>query len=815
MKGFSFKSLAPHLLAITIFAAITLIYFSPLLEGKQLKQGDVVNFQGASKEIIDYRNATGDEALWTGRMFSGMPAFQISVVYSSLLVKYFDGLFTLWLPHPAGLVFLYFIGFYILLLVLKVDFRIAIIGAIAFALSSYFFIILEAGHNTKAHAIGYMAPVLAGVIMCFRGRYLLGGILTTLFLSLEIFANHVQISYYLLLIILVLAVAEFVAHLKEKELKKFVKAAMIMFAAVVIAIGTNITNLWSTYEYGKYSTRGKSELTTDAAVKTSGLDRDYATDWSYGKWETFTLLIPDFMGGASQGEFSKNSDTYKALKENGIQGAEKIVKQMPTYWGPQPFTSGPVYAGAIICFLFILGLFIVKGKYKYWLLSATILSIMLAWGRHMMWFTNIFFDFVPGYNKFRAVSMTLVIAELCIPLLGLLALKNMFSNEISKEAKLKALKMAGLITGAIIVVFGFLSGMFFDFTSDSDAQLVSAGYPDWLVSAIQSDRHGLLLADSFRSFAFIALTAGTLWLLALNKLKNQMIAALIIGILVLGDMMTIDKRYLNATNFTTKAKVKTPYTPTTADLMILQDKDPEYRVYNLTVSPFNDASTSYFHNSIGGYHGAKLKRYQELIEMQISKQNMKVLNMLNTRYFIVPDSAGNDVVRKNPDALGPAWFVKEYKLVVNADSEIAALTHFDPSATAIVDKRFESSVKDFKYNADSTATIKLNSYKPNDLIYKSSSKTPQLTVFSEIYYDKGWNAYVDGKLTPYFRTNYVLRGMIIPAGDHTIEWKFEPSVYYTGEKIGYVFNILLIVIVIGGLGLVAYRQFHKKETAKA
>lgn len=831
MKDLTFKKILPHLVAIAIFAVITLVYFAPLLEGKQINQSDNQQFQGASKEITDFRAATGKEALWTNSMFGGMPAYQISVVYASNMVKYFDHISRIGLPFQAGFVFLYFIGFYILLLAFKVDQKLSTIGAIGFGFSSFFLIILAVGHNTQAIAIGYLAPVIAGVILSFRGKYIAGGVLTALALALEINANHIQITYYLMLMLFVLVVIEFIFSLREKKLKEFFKVIVILAAAGILAVGCNFTNLWSTYEYGKASTRSKSELTSNAEDKTSGLDRSYVTDYSYGKMETFTLLIPNFVGGSSEGELGKSSDTYKALKENSVPNPEKITKHLPLYWGTQDFVYGPVYAVAILCFLFVLGLFIVKGKYKWWLLVTTVIGILLAWGKNLMWFTNIFLDYVPGYDKFRAVSMTLVIAELCIPLLGLLALKNMFSSDITKEAKIKALKYSSIITLGVIVLFGFLGGMFFDFISNSDKDLASAGYPDWLVRAIQSDRHGLLMADSLRSFIFIALTAAGLWLYAINKFKNKNILIIGIGALILIDMWTVGKRMLNADNFVSKSKYSAEFTKSKCDEIILSDNSLDYRVLNLG-NPFNDAKTSYFHKSIGGYHGAKMKRYQELIENGISPElqmiqsafsskspdsalmvtlkHIPVLDMLNMKYLIYNPQAPPV---KNPYNLGNAWFVNKYTIVPNADAEIAAMKNFNPSQTAIIDKRYENLVSSYKNQKDTTSTITLNSYQPNDLVYNVKTSKEQLAVFSEIYYDKGWNAYIDGSTTPapYFRTNYILRGMVVPAGTHKIEWKFEPKVYYTGEKVSYAFNILLILVVAGGL-FIELSGWNKKKT---
>lgn len=820
MKNISLKSFTPYLVAIALFVVLAGTYVTPLFDGKQLKQSDITNYQGMSKEIVDYRDATGKEALWTGRMFSGMPAYQISVVYSSNLIKYIDRIFMLGLPHPMGMIFLYFLGFYILLIAMRVNPWTSIIGAIAFAGSSYFLIIIDVGHNTKAHAIGYIAPVIAGIILTYNGRYLLGGIITALFMALELYCNHVQITYYMLMVFFIFMIFELINKIKEKQLRSFIVASAIVGGAFLIAIGTNFTNLWSTYEYGKYTTRGKSELSFDSENKTSGLDRDYATDWSYGKMETFTLIIPNYMGGSSSENLSKSSATYNALLENNIpvKSAEKVIKGLPIYWGPQDSTAGPVYVGSIIAFLFILGLFLVKGRYKWWLLSATILSIFLAWGKNMMWFTNLFFDYVPGYDKFRAVTMTLVIAEFCMPLLGILALKEIFNPEVPKAEKMKALKISGLITLGILVIFGFFSGAYFDFVGSSDASMTSAGYPDWLITAIQSDRQNLILMDTLRSLVYIALAFGFIILFVMNKIKKIWIVILAVGVFIMTDMFTVGKRYLKDEDFVSKSKMKSIFTKSKADEYILSDTAISYRVLELS-NPFNDAMTSYYHKSIGGYHGAKLKRYQELIQYRISEEisnikaafsakspdsalavvlkNLPVLNMLNTKYLIY--SSDYPPLSNAENVLGNAWFVEKYKLVANADSEITAIEIFEPATTAIVDTRYKDYVSKLDPGKDSTASITLTSYSPNDLKYSSVSAKEGLAVFSEIYYEKGWDAYIDGKKSDYIRVNYVLRAMTIPAGTHTIEWKFEPGVYYTGEKVSLAFNILLIIGVAGGL----------------
>lgn len=796
MQQFDFKRILPHLFAIGVFLVLTLTYLSPLLQGKKLYQSDKVNFIGMSKEIKDHRADYNEEALWTNAMFSGMPAYQISVVYGANLVKHIDKLFQGFLPRPAGFVFLYLLGFYLLLISLQIDYRIAILGAVAFAFSSYFFIILEAGHNTKAHAIGYMAPLLASVLMTFRGKWWLGGSLAALFTSLMLTANHLQITYYLVMLFLVLGAVKLVEAAKNKQLDFFFKSVGILIVAALLGTATNITNILTTYEYGEESMRGKSELTNDLGNKTSGLDKDYATAWSYGKAESFTLLIPNFHGGASQGELGTESETYQAIKQS--PQARKIIKQLPLYWGAQPFTSGPVYAGAIICFLFVVGLFLLKGYMRWWVLITTVLMLALGWGKNFMPLTDFFLEFFPGYNKFRAVSTTLVIVEFLLPLFGLVALNKLLGGSEKEESR-KAIKWGFVITAGLCFVFALMPNMFFDFVASSDEQLKGMGWP---VDAIQSDRASLLSSDAWRSFILILLSAGALWLYLSNTLKKQHVI-LIIGVLVLGDMWAVNKRYLDNDDFESKRKVETPFTPTIADQQILADPDPNFRVFNTAVNTFNDASTSYFHKSIGGYHGAKLKRYQELIDAHISKGNMNVLNMLNTKYVITRGQNGQPLAQRNQDALGNAWFVQETQIVNNADEELAALSAINSSAQAVIDERFSVFVPNVEM--DSMASIQLTDYKANHLTYQSNCSTEQLAVFSEIYYDKGWNAYIDGDLVPHFRVNYVLRAMAVPAGEHLVEFKFEPATYTRGENVSLASSIVLLLLLAG----VGYKELKK------
>ena len=537
MKQLDSKSIIPHLVAIAVFLGVSLAYFSPVLEGKKLYQSDKVNYIGMSKEIKDHRAEYGDEPLWTNSMFSGMPAYQISVIYSANLVKHIDKLFQAFLPRPAGFVFLYLIGFYILLMSLKIDYRLAIVGAVAFAFSSYFFIILEAGHNTKAHAIGYMAPLLASVLITFRGKWFSGGVLTALFTSLMLNANHLQITYYLVMLFMILGIVKLIKAAKENQWDPFLKSVGILLLAGLLGASTNITRILTTFEYGEESMRGKSELTDDLDNKTSGLDKDYATAWSYGKAESFTLLIPNFHGGASQGELGKDSETFQAIKQS--PQAKTLIKQLPLYWGTQPFTSGPVYAGAIVCFLFVVGLYPIKGYMRWWVVITTILMLTLGWGRNFMPLTEFFLDYFPGYNKFRAVSTTLVIVEFLLPLFGFVALNKLLGDGDKSENQ-KAIKWGVIITGSLCFLFALMPTMFFDFVGSSDEQLKEMGWP---IDALQSDRASLLSSDAWRSLMFILLSATALWLYLSNNLKKQHVI-LIIGLLIIGDMWTVNKRYL-------------------------------------------------------------------------------------------------------------------------------------------------------------------------------------------------------------------------------------------------------------------------------
>jgi hypothetical protein len=792
------KKYLPHLIAVIVFAVITMVYFAPLFQGMRVKQLDVQHYQGMSKEIQDHREKYHEEPLWTNSMFGGMPAYQISVLYPKNFIGHIDKFLKTVMPVPATIILLSLIGFYLLLVSFKVDPILSIAGAIAFSFSSYFPVIISAGHNPKGYAMAYMAPVVAGIMLTYRGRLWLGAAITAFALALEIDCNHLQITYYLLIIVIFLVAGELYKSFKEGQVPYFVKASAVLVIAAILAVLPNLTNLVLTTEYASYSTRGRSDLTIiNTENKTSGLDKDYATQWSYGIGETWTLLVPNFKGGAS----SAISESKNALKGVDSQYAQ-YIGGMNAYFGDQPFTSGPVYVGAIICFLFLLGMFIVNDKIKWWLLGATILSIMLSWGKNFMPLTDFFMDYVPGYNKFRAVAMTLVIAQFTMPLVAILAVKEIVLFPEVLKTKRKQLFIALGFTAGLCLLFYILPDPFNTFfapgeETDLTGQLTQAGLPQNQVpvflSGIEQARKNIFQADALRSFFFIMLAFTAIYLFTLKKINRVAMFSLLAG-LVLIDLWVVDRRYLKDDNYESD-KITQGYEPLPADTEILQDKDPDFRVLN-TSGTFQDARTSYFHKSVGGYHGAKMKRYQELFDFQISKNNMEVLNMLNTKYIIVSTKEGGQMAQRNPAALGNAWFVRDVKVVANADSEITALTNFKAAETAVVDKRWNENLNGFKPSYDSTGIIKLDSYKANDLVYTSSSSSEQLAVFSEIFYDKGWNAYVDGKLTPHFRANYVLRAMRIPAGKHKVEFKFEPSFYSTGQSIALASSSLVIILLL-------------------
>ena len=793
------KKLLPYIIAIAIFIFASLTYFYPVLKGQKIAQSDITQFRGMVKEINNFRADKNTEPYWTGASFSGMPAYQISAYYPNDFVRSIDRTFR-FLPRPADYTFLYFLSFFVLMLALKIEWRLAILGALSFGFSTYLIIIFGAGHNAKAHAIAYMPLVLAGVLWVFQKRYILGFLVTGFGLVLEIYTNHPQMTYYLGFCLLILVVVEFINAIKEKLLPVFIKQSVVIIAAVLLGIGANSSRLMAMKEYGDYSTRGKSELTItpDGSVKEAavGLDKAYITEYSYAKLETFNLFIPRFMGGGTVEKLENSSELYKVIETKlGKKGADYFTDQALTYWGDQTIVEAPAYIGAVIFFLFFLGLFLVKGRLKQWLLAATVFSILLSWGRNFEGLTNFFIDYVPLYNKFRAVSSIQVIAELCVPILGVLALKEFFSLKISSEEKIKALKKSLYAFGGLIFIGFLLAHSFSTFEGIRDTTYLNIEKEYNIIGvldAVIADRKAMLLIDVLRSLFLMLLTAGVLWMFLKSKLK-QGIAILIIAVFVLFDLVSVDKKYVNKDDFKSSRKIEKPFIASNADKLILQDKT-HFRVGNFSVNPMNDGSTSYFHQSIGGYHAAKMMRYQELFEYQIAKNNMQVLNMLNTKYFIVDNDKGEKQAQQNPDANGNAWFVENVKVVNSANSELQILDSLNTKMIAVIDKSKLLDNVNFNFEKDSTATIKLINYDVTELTYRTKTEKEQFVVFSEIYYKDGWNAYIDGKLTNHFRVNYVLRGMKIPAGEHEIEYKFEPKVIQQGGMIS-LFSYISIILV--------------------
>ena len=794
---------------ILAFALITLVYFSPIMQGKRLKQHDIEMYKGMSKEIVDYKAQTGEQSLWTNSMFGGMPAWNIGVPQNSNLMTYINRVLNFGFPHPIGAVFVGMLGFFILLLVLDCKIWVSFIGALAFGFTSYMFIVIGAGHNSKAVAMAYMAPVIAGILLTYKGKYLWGGILTAIALALEIRAGHLQITYYLLLIVVCIIIAELVDAIKEKKYLHFLKASGILIGVAVVAILTCTTTLYANYEFGKETMRGKPILTKNVENQTSGLDRDYVTQWSYGIGETWSLMIPNVKGGAT-GYIGNDN---KALDKCDPRFRSTIAQQN-AYWGDQPGTSGPVYVGAIVCFLFILGLFVVEGKYKWILLAATVLSVLLSWGKNFMGFTDFFLDYIPGYNKFRAVSMTLVIAEVCMPLLAFLALAEIFKNPDTLKQNRRYVYISFGITGGLCLLFYIMPQTFFSFLSQSETiqfqQLQSES--DGAIYKLFADelakvRVAIFRADTIRSFFFITIAAALILLNINGKLNvKYMFAGLALFVVV--DMYTIDKRYLNNDNFIDKRRVDRPFVMTDADKQILQDKSLDYRVINLTVSTFNDASTSYFHKSVGGYHGAKLRRYQDVIDQYLSKHDLnywKMLNMLNTKYIIYQKDQQR-MVSKNYEAFGNAWIVGDINWVGTPNEEIDAIADTDVKNVAIVNKEFANFVGNFKATP-AEGTIQLVDYKPNELRYTFDSSKDELVVFSEIWTKQGWMMWIDGVESPLLRANYILRAAVVPAGQHEIVMRYEPSIWRIGNTIQFITSLLILL----GFAIVCYHTFKKRD----
>ena len=833
----TYKKFLPDVVVILVFAIISFAYFLvPVTQGKILFQHDASAGVGSAQEFTEYQNRTGETTRWTNSIFGGMPTYQMSPSYQST-----DGLsqvmnaYHLWLPDNVWFLFAYLLGFYILLRAFDFRQTLAALGSIMWAFSSYFLIIIAAGHLWKVMALAYLPPMIAGIVLAYRGRYLSGFIVTALFTAFEIKANHVQMTYYYLFIILFMVIAYLVKAVREKQLTGFMKSTGVVAAAAVIGIAINLSSLYHTWQYQKESMRGKSELVKkDAANQTSsGLDRDYITQWSYGIDETLTLLVPDAKGGATV-PLSKNA-TAMAKADPQIQSMiPQLYDAIPQYFGTQPGTSGPVYVGAFVLFLFILGLFIVRGSMKWALLAATVLSVLLAWGHNFMGFTNFFLDYIPMYAKFRTVASILVIAEFTIPLLAALALKKMVDEPEVLTKQMKFVYISLALTAGVALLIALFPGMMEPFISDQERQMITGiqgmdgNTANTILANIAAMREAMVSADAWRSVIVILIGFALLFLYKMKKLRADYMV-ICMAVLCLVDMWQVDKRYLNDEMFVPKSERDMPHQATSTDLAIMKDKSLDYRVLNLASNTFNENETSFFHKSIGGYHPAKLRRYQEMIdayiapEMQAAMQaiaakngNMQevdgakvfpVLNMLNTKYFILPLQGGATMPLQNIYAQGNGWFVDKINYVADANAEYAGVGKIDVRHEAVADKKFESVLGQAQSN-DSTAIVKLVKYEPNNLQYTIESKKGGVVVFAEIYYP-GWTATIDGQPAELGRVNYILRALNVKAGKHTVVLDFHPTSISTTETIAYIAIVILILAIIGA----GYMRFKNRKEA--
>ena len=792
------RSWLPYVGAVLLFLALSLFYFAPQMEGKALSMGDITQYEGMAHDIKQMQ-AEGEDPQWTGNAFGGMPAYMINIEYPSMLIKNWSSALAGLMGRPAVLIFLALVGFWGMLLLWGVNPLVAIVPAIAYGFSTYSILIIGAGHITKMFAFAYAPLLVGGVAYTLRGgRLVLGGLLSALFAALQIGANHPQITYYFAFVILALWINSLVLAIREKTIPHFVKATLVLVVAAFVAVGANLSSLYYTAEHQPDTTRGGSALAEEGSSgeNSDGLDIAYATAWSYGRTESLNMFIPNLMGGLSAGGFASDGVVADALRP---YGARSLATSLPAYWGDQPGTAGPTYLGAAALFLALLGMFLLKGREKWWLLGVSVFAILLAWGSNLMWFTELMFKILPAYDKFRAVSTALVVVQWSVPMLAALVLWRIVRGEYGKDELLRGIAWAAGITGGVALVVWMLGGQMFSFSSPTDARL---GLPADIVLAMEQERALMLRADALRSLIMVLIAAGTVALFAWDKIKRTALLVLL-GALVTIDMVGVDSRYLFWDDFVEPAK--TEIVPTEANLQIMEDKELGYRVANFAVSTFNDATTSYFHRSVGGYHGAKLSRYDDLIRYQLQRGNPEAYDMLNTKYFIVDnDGVTGPEVMLNEGANGPAWFVSEIAVATSAKEEMALLDEVDTEYTAIVSTEYAEQLKDVTL---SEGEVELVKYKPNNLVYRTSSAEGGLCVFSEIYYDKGWKAYIDGREADYLRVDWLLRGMIVPAGNHTIEWRFRAPMFDLLEGVTLCFSL----VILGGLLKLAIVEIVKRR----
>ncbi|MFN7116098.1 MAG: YfhO family protein [Saprospiraceae bacterium] len=816
MNSFVKKALI-HIAVLVAFLAVAALYFAPQLQGKVLPQGDIVQYQGMSHESRVYEEKTGRKMLWTNAMFGGMPTYQINTVDSGNHLKKVEAFALLGMGEPIGRFFVAMVCFYILMVCLRVNPLLGAVGSVAFALSTNNLILLEAGHMTKLAAISHLPLVAAGMLLAFRKQYLAGGILFALGMGLDIYSNHVQMTYYFALTLLIYGIAQLIYSIRENELTNFAIAAGVLILAGGAAAASAASNLLVTYEYSRDTMRGKPILQPDAnadketnSSAVEGLAWDYAMQWSNNTLDLFAAVIPGVVGGGSQEPLGKNSKTAQALRNRGVNPAALEDLKLPLYWGALPFTSGPIYFGATVFFFFLMGLFLVKGPAKWWLALGTLLTFMLSMGKNLEWFNRLIFEYLPLYNKFRTPNSVLSIASFLIPALGFLALCEALKNNSDENRIRRALYISAGIMGAITLFFILIGPSMFSFRGSGDDQLTQAGFD---INTIIADRKGLMRGDALRSLVLVLLSGGLLWAY-LQKMINKTIVIAGLGVLVLFDLWGVGRRYVDADSFVAKSNYANNFKPRPVDELILKDSDPNFRVLDLSVNTFNNATSSYFHKTIGGYHPAKLQRYQDIIDRHIANNNEKVLNMLNTKYYIIQNQQTQQLdAQINMPALGNAWFVDNIQMVKTANEEIDALNTFEPASEAIIHQEFSNYIANFDPQKDSSGTIKLLTYEPDHLTYESNASSEQLAVFSEIWYgpNKGWNAYIDGKATEHIRANYILRALRVPAGKHKIEFKFEPQIYKTGTLISNIFSGLIVVGLLGFVGYAGYKGYQKAQ----
>ena len=814
----SLSKCAPVMVAIVLFFAVSALYFAPQFSGEVLPQHDVIQYEGMTKDIHVNRAAVGEDPQWTGGMFGGMPAYLINVLYPSQIVKNYVGPLVNVMDTPAAFVFFSMLAMWVMLLIMGINPWVGIISALAYGLSTYFMLIIGAGHITKMWAVVYIPMMMGGAYMTLRGNMWLGAAITALFTSLEIGANHPQITYYFILVMAIFWVSELVMSYREKLIKPFVKRTLLLATAGILGVGSNFSPLWYTLQHTPETMRGGSELVVDAIDGQTGLDLDYATAWSYGKVESFNMLIPDFMGRQSGTVFSKDGDVAMSLQELGLQS---FAQQLPMYWGDQPYTGGPTYLGAVAILLAAIGIGLSRGRNRWWIVAASVLSLFLAWGYNMMWFTELAFNYLPGYNKFRTVSTILVIMQWTVPLLGAYGLSKLWeSRKEDQKQNLKVILWSTSVVGGLCLLFIVGGSALFDFGQVDAIELMTQQFHHILSSnnmtneiaqgmdislgqsvgtAMASERMELMSSDAMRSLIFIILTAGVVALFVVKKI-NKYIMVAVIAVLMVADLVPVDQRFISQDNFVSPRQQQVVASP--ADQAIMADKDLGYRVLNRSVSTFNDATTSHFHRSVGGYHGAKLSRYQDVIDMYLSKGDAGILDMLNTRYVINSPGLGAEGVVRRSTANGAAWFVDGLVRVESPMEEIEAIGGLDMKRVAVVSDDFM--VADIVSGGE----ISLMEYRPNYLKYDYMSPNGGVAVFSEIYYNKGWSAYIDGEAAPYIRANYILRAMELPAGEHTVEWRFKAPNWVVVEAITLMCSL---AIIIGFMVAIVYYFYSRKR----